>query len=216
MSAQGEVTNLTVDELEELQELEEIRRLNKRILTIPNALSVSRALFLPFLYLLIHWGRPTAFLVGYIILGATDFFDGIIARKFNQKSDIGKTLDSVADIFFYLSTAWFVYALYPQYITPNRILLNVFFGVLILSFIISAIFCKKPILMHTFILKLNAVLVYLLMIVSYFTNTTLFLGAILIIYLIGFVEEIYIFIRHGEVDPDSPCFWKIKKLDNFD
>jgi phosphatidylglycerophosphate synthase len=209
MSVKGSINDLTAVGIDDLEEL---RRLNKRIITVPNFLSLSRALFLPILYVLIHWNMPVAFLIGYIILGATDFFDGIIARKFNQKSDIGKVLDSVADVCFYLSTAWFIHALYPEYIAANNMLLKVFFAAFFLSLAASVIFCKKPILMHTYILKLNAVLVYLLMIFSYFFDTTIMLGAILVLYIIGFAEEIYIFARHGEVDPDSPFFWKIKKL----
>ncbi|NLW11443.1 MAG: CDP-alcohol phosphatidyltransferase family protein, partial [Clostridiaceae bacterium] len=182
-----------------------------RYLTVPNFLSASRAVFLPLLFYYIMTDRPGLFLIGYILLGATDFFDGIIARKFNQKSEIGKTLDSIADLFFYISTAWFIYALYPEYITANSTLLKIFFALLGLSFVVSAIRCGKPILMHTYLLKLNAVLVYFLMIFSYFMNTTYMVTAILLIYVLGFSEEIYIFIKHGDVDPDSPCFWKIIK-----
>jgi len=42
-------------------------------------------------------------------------------------------------------------------------------------------------------------------------NTTYMVTAILLIYLVGFAEEIYIFIKHGDIDPDTPCFWKIIK-----
>ncbi len=197
--------------VETVADTSEIEQISKRYLTVPNFLSASRAVFLPLLFYYILTERPGLFLIGYIILGSTDFFDGIIARKFNQKSEIGKTLDSIADLFFYISTAWFLYALYPEYIAANSTLLKVFFATLGLSFVISAIRCGKPILMHTFLLKLNAVLVYLLMIFSYFMNTTYMVTAILLIYLVGFAEEIYIFIKHGDIDPDSPCFWKIIK-----
>jgi len=83
-----------------------------------------------------------------------------------------------------------------------------------MSFVVSGIICKKPIMMHTFLLKLNGVLVYFLVILSYFTDTTIFIAAILVIYLIGFVEEILIFIKYGEVDPDSPTIFSIIKLEN--
>ncbi|MDD3198679.1 MAG: CDP-alcohol phosphatidyltransferase family protein [Eubacteriales bacterium] len=182
---------------------------NRKYLTVPNFLSISRAAFLPILFYFIAVDRPGLFLIGYLLLGATDFFDGIIARRFNQKSEIGKTLDSVADIFYYLSTAWFIQALYPEYLAPNSLLLKIFFIAFGLSFVVSAIKCHKPILMHTWILKFNAVLVYSLMFFSYFFNTTYMISALLIIYVIGFAEEIYIFIRYGDVDPDTPYFWKI-------
>jgi phosphatidylglycerophosphate synthase len=188
--------------------------MKREYINIPNALSISRAVFLPILFLFIIYDMKIAFLISYILLGSTDFFDGLIARRFNQKTDIGKSLDSIADIFFYVSTAWFMYRLFPQYLEPNITLLIIFFSLFFLSFVISSIFCKKPIMMHTFLLKLNGVLVYLLVIASFFINTTWFITVILFIYFIGFVEEIIIFIKYGEVDPDTPSLlslFKVKK-----
>ncbi|HBL85340.1 MAG: hypothetical protein A2Y17_01940 [Clostridiales bacterium GWF2_38_85] len=184
--------------------------MKKEYLNIPNALSLSRIVCLPFLVIFILLDMKIAFLFGYIIVGSTDMFDGWVARKFNMKTEIGKKLDSFADIFFYVSTAWFVSQLYPEYLKPNTYLLIVFFTLFILSFIISGIRCKKPIMMHTFLLKLNAVLVYFLVIISSFADTTYFISSILIIYLIGFTEEIVIFIRYGEVDPDTVSLFHLR------
>ncbi len=69
-----------------------------RIVTIPNIMSIVRLLCIPlFLYLL--FGRDNyagaAWLIG--ILGATDWIDGYIARRFNQVSSLGKILDPTAD-----------------------------------------------------------------------------------------------------------------------
>jgi cardiolipin synthase len=71
-------------------------------MNVPNALSLFRIALLPvfvILYLnseknetLIYWA------FGVLILsGLTDSLDGIIARKFNQITDLGKLLDPVAD-----------------------------------------------------------------------------------------------------------------------
>lgn len=177
--------------------------MKKEYVNIPNTLSLSRLVFLPILFLFVIYDMRVSFLIGYIILGSTDFFDGLIARRFNQKTDIGKTLDSFADIFFYVSSAWFLYKLYPAYLAPHNTILIVFFSVFFLSFIVSGVFCRKPIMMHTFLLKLNGVLVYLVIIFSAFFNTTLMIFLILAIYLVGFAEEIAIFILYGEVDPDT-------------
>ena len=182
---------------------------DRKYLTVPNFLSVSRFLFLPLLFFFVHSGQELAFLIGYIILGSTDFFDGQIARRFNQKTEIGKALDSIADLFFYISSAYFLAVLYPQYLMPNKILLIVFFSLLGLSFVISGILCKKPIMMHTSLLRLGGVLVYAAIIASYFMNTTWFIAIVLINYLIAFSEEIAIFIKYGEVDPDTTTFFKI-------
>lgn len=181
-----------------------------KYVTVPNALSASRVVFLPLLYILALQGHPVAFTLAYAILGATDYFDGVMARRLKQKTDFGKVLDSFADLPFYLSTAYFIWLLYADYLRPNLTLLYIFFGILGSSLLISGIKCGKPILMHCFLLKLSAVLVYALVILSYFVNTTIFVTVILVIYSIAFIESILIFLIYGEVDPDSPFIFKIR------
>ena len=183
----------------------------KEYLTVPNGLSLSRLVFLPILYVFALKDMRTAFVIAYAVLGATDYLDGLVARRFNQKTDFGKTLDSIADLPFYLSSAYFMARLHMKYLKPNLTLLYILFGVLALSFIVSSIRCKKPILMHTFILKLCGVLVYFLLITSHFFNTTIFVTVIICLYYLGFAEEIAIFIKYGEVDPDSLSLLKIKQ-----
>lgn len=185
--------------------------MKRSYVTIPNALSLSRLVFLPLLYLFILADHLTLFLIGYILIGSTDFFDGLIARRFNMTSEIGKALDSIADLFFYISSAWFLYYLYPQYLAPNAILLILFFSLFFLSFVVSAVLLHKPVMMHTFLLRLNGVLVYLTVILSQFANTTLLIAAILVIYLVGFSEEIAIFVRYGDVDPDTPSIMTLMR-----
>ncbi len=182
----------------------------KKFLSIPNILSLSRLVLLPVLFILVSLDMKVAFVISYAIIGSTDMFDGWVARKFNMRTDLGKALDSIADLPFYISTAYFLYKLYPEYLKPNAILLYIFFSVLALSFVVSAIRCKKPIMMHTFLLKLNAVLIYFLVVFSLFTDTTYFISLILFIYYIGFAEEIFIFIKYGEVDPDTPSVFTLR------
>jgi len=178
--------------------------------TIPNVLSGSRLLLLPGLFYLALSGQRTAFLVAYLIVGSTDYFDGLMARWLNQRTGFGKALDSIADIPFYVASAFFMYWLYPQYITPITPMVIAFFCLFALSFAVSAIRCGKPIMMHTFLLKLNGVLVYACLGLSYFMNTTWLVAAILIIYYVGFTEEILIFLKHGEADPDSPSLFHVR------
>jgi cardiolipin synthase (CMP-forming) len=69
-----------------------------RILTVPNAITAVRLACLP-LYLYLLFGRNdrggAAVLLG--LLGATDWIDGYVARRFHQVSTLGKVLDPVAD-----------------------------------------------------------------------------------------------------------------------
>jgi cardiolipin synthase (CMP-forming) len=66
--------------------------------TVPNLISVLRLLGIPvFLWLLLGEDRPIAAGVLFAVLGATDWVDGYIARRFDQGSEIGKILDPVSD-----------------------------------------------------------------------------------------------------------------------
>jgi hypothetical protein len=66
-------------------------------------------------------------------------------------------------------------------------------------------------MMHTSLLRYNAVLVYFLIISSYFINTSLFVAIVLSIFIIAFIEEIIIFIKFGQVDPDTKSIFVLLK-----
>lgn len=68
-----------------------------RNLTIPNILTVGRMALAPLIGVLIirqEFGGALWVLLG---AGLTDFLDGFIAKRFNQKSYLGAVLDPVAD-----------------------------------------------------------------------------------------------------------------------
>lgn len=66
-------------------------------LTIPNLLSVIRIFLIPVFAVLYYNGKIWWSLLVIAVSGLSDFFDGKIARKFNQVSALGKMLDPVAD-----------------------------------------------------------------------------------------------------------------------
>ena len=78
----------------------------RRTLTIPNVMSLVRLLCAP-LFLWRYFGPDdrTAALTLLAFLGATDWVDGWIARRFDQGSELGKVLDPVADRALLLAAA---------------------------------------------------------------------------------------------------------------
>ncbi len=71
--------------------------MKEKVFTIPNILSVFRILLIPFIIWAYFLDR-LYFMAGLIVLsGVTDVVDGIIARKFNMVTSLGKALDPVAD-----------------------------------------------------------------------------------------------------------------------
>lgn len=71
--------------------------ISKDLMTIPNAISFIRILLItPFVAFFIErMYVAAAITVG--ISGLSDLFDGMIARKFHQESELGKVLDPLAD-----------------------------------------------------------------------------------------------------------------------
>lgn len=65
--------------------------------TIPNLLSVIRIILIPVFAVLFYNGEYGWAIFTLVLSGLSDFFDGKIARKFNQISALGKMLDPVAD-----------------------------------------------------------------------------------------------------------------------
>jgi cardiolipin synthase len=68
-----------------------------RVVTIPNLISVARLLCIPVFVWLLAEDEDVAAAVLLAVLGASDWVDGWVARRFDQVSDVGKVLDPVAD-----------------------------------------------------------------------------------------------------------------------
>lgn len=71
------------------------------MLTLPNLLTLSRIVALPFLVFLLWWpnwelGYLLAFVL-YTLMGITDYFDGYLARSSGAVSKLGIFLDPIAD-----------------------------------------------------------------------------------------------------------------------
>lgn len=65
--------------------------------TVPNFMSLARILLIPVFAVLYLKGYVWWAVLVLAISGLSDFFDGKIARKFNQVSNLGKMLDPIAD-----------------------------------------------------------------------------------------------------------------------
>jgi cardiolipin synthase len=69
-----------------------------RVLTIPNVISFLRIALIPvFVALIVDPDTRRAGLVVFVVVVATDWVDGALARATGQVSDLGKVLDPVAD-----------------------------------------------------------------------------------------------------------------------
>jgi CDP-diacylglycerol--glycerol-3-phosphate 3-phosphatidyltransferase len=78
-----------------------VRRFLKDLLNVPNTMSLVRLLSSPLLlvfWLGLEW-RVTALVIG-TVGGITDLFDGIVARKLKQVTEVGALIDQLGDLVF--------------------------------------------------------------------------------------------------------------------
>lgn len=90
-----------------------------RILTIPNLLSVFRLCLIP-VFMWLYCVEKNYLWTGIVLIisGLTDTVDGIIARKFNMISDLGKVLDPIADKVTQAAMLFCLLTRFPLMIAP--------------------------------------------------------------------------------------------------
>jgi len=76
-------------------------RIKKRdLLLIPNLITLLRVFLLPFIFYFLLKNTTIDFLIALFLLGIayfSDIFDGWVARKLHQESELGKILDPLVD-----------------------------------------------------------------------------------------------------------------------
>ncbi|AEE46060.1 CDP-alcohol phosphatidyltransferase family protein [Cellulomonas fimi] len=75
-----------------------------RVLTVPNLVSLIRLLLVPVFGWLIATGHDGWAVVVLAVSGASDWLDGVLARRLHQVSRLGQLLDPAADRLFILVT----------------------------------------------------------------------------------------------------------------
>jgi cardiolipin synthase len=73
-------------------------------LTLANQLTILRIVLIPAFVLLVVYGRLGAALLVFIVAGATDALDGLIARRTGQRTSLGAWLDPMADKLLLVTT----------------------------------------------------------------------------------------------------------------
>lgn len=102
-----------------MEEKATVDKYKNKIITIPNLMSMLRICMIP----LITWLYlgPKNYIWAAILIvisGVTDVLDGMIARKFNMKSEVGKVLDPFADKATQLAMILLLISRFPLLIMP--------------------------------------------------------------------------------------------------
>jgi len=91
--------------------------ISSRIVTLPNILTIFRMVLIPVFVTLVFYQRFPWALSVFVVAGVTDFFDGLLARRFDQRSSLGTILDPIADKLM-MVTAFVVLSLRSVYPHP--------------------------------------------------------------------------------------------------
>lgn len=70
---------------------------SSRIVTVPNILTMIRMILIPIFVICLYYQRFGWGLAIFVGAGVTDGLDGMLARRFDQKSQLGTILDPIAD-----------------------------------------------------------------------------------------------------------------------
>ena len=91
-----------------------VSELFKNWKTVPNLLSAIRIILVPVFAVLFYKGEVGWAVFMLFLSGASDFFDGKIARRFNQISELGKVLDPLADKLTQITIAIMLYIFFAS------------------------------------------------------------------------------------------------------
>lgn len=123
-------------------------------LLIPNLLTILRFLTYPFIF---YFLKKEELFLAFVFIGIaalTDVLDGLLARKLNQVSDLGKILDPLVDklgigIFISYATIYKGFPIWACLLVITKEILFLLTGLFIIS-------KKRIVLVSTFWGKLNA------------------------------------------------------------
>ncbi len=125
---------------------------------IPNLLSLFRIIAAPFLLLTGWFNMPTLFFILFVLMLLSDALDGIIARMWDQTSELGARLDSYGDILTYLTTPLAAWWLWPDIIKDELYYIIAAIIIYVLPAVFALLKFGKLASYHTWITKISAVL----------------------------------------------------------
>lgn len=164
----------------------------RNLYSIPNILSLTRLALVPVLIALAYFAKPEEFLAVLAVSLLSDVFDGYLARKLNQVSELGAKLDSWADMLTYGCMIIGLYWIWPQIFAQQ-----VWFLVAAtLSFMLPVLYAFNKFgeypSYHTLGAKTAAVLMAPAFYLLTLMDADLFFNAVIIFHIVVAVEEMVI------------------------
>jgi cardiolipin synthase len=111
-------------------------------MNLPNFITIGRILLVPITVWLIISSEFSLAFVAFVVAGVSDGVDGFIARKLNQRSELGAYLDPIADKALLVSI--YVSLGFLQFLPAWLVILVVTRDVLIVGAVVLAWVVNKP------------------------------------------------------------------------
>lgn len=111
-------------------------------MNLPNIITIGRILLVPITVWLIISGEFSLAFVAFVVAGVSDGVDGFIARKLNQRSELGAYLDPIADKALLVSI--YVSLGFLQFLPAWLVILVVTRDVLIVGAVVLAWVVNNP------------------------------------------------------------------------
>ena len=176
---------------------------------IPNLLSVMRIFLSIALLFLTTENLRWLFVVIYLLNGATDVFDGKIARRFDAVSSLGSKLDAVGDTMLFVCAAVGMLFLAKLDVVKAELLKSVFvlsFGVIykVANVFVTRVRFKQWNMMHTLMNKAVFVTLYFYVPIFLLLNEINFpmVAAISVLICLACLEETVTLMKLDEYDVD--------------
>jgi phosphatidylglycerophosphate synthase len=138
-----------------------VAELRRQLRTVPNQLTAARLALVPVLWVVALLGRPVWLGVGVMVASATDMLDGWLSRRWNQTSEFGSRLDSVADHLLAVSTTLWLVLLRPFFFREQRWPLIAWAAFALFVLLVSWLKFRRVVNLHLYTSKAAVILAFL-------------------------------------------------------
>jgi len=176
--------------------------LRRHLGTLPNQLTASRLALVPVLWGLALLGEPVWLGIGVMAASITDMLDGYLSRRWNQTSEFGARLDSIADHLLAVSTTLWLVLLRPFFFREQRWPLILWGAFALLVLLVSWLKFRRFVNLHLYTSKVAVILAFLfgvpLLILGRYNRVHFWIT--LVVCTLAAVESLIVILTRDRVD----------------
>ena len=169
---------------------------------IPNRITTLRLIMVPILWVLALGNRPVAVGVGLAFCGFSDWLDGFLARRLNQRSPSGAKYDSIVDQLLLISTVIWVTMLRRELFQENLVAVIVALSIYLLSLAVGLIKFRRVANLHLLLSRITAYVMYVMLIHTFLADhySQLLFWAAWIMFTLSSTETLVLQLISSQVD----------------